>query len=100
MESAAHHECARADQRGISSPHEDTGQSAQPGRRSVVALRLTAQRPGKDAKDRWVARDGVRETGRVTLDGDQRSDDDALTLFHHLTDTARTRRRGSLRRKK
>ena len=55
MESAAHHKCARANQRGIPSPYENTGQSAQSGRGPTAALRLAPQRPGEDAKDRRVA---------------------------------------------
>ena len=40
---------------------------SEPGRGPGAALRLAAQRPREDAKDRRVARDGARETGSVNV---------------------------------
>src|ERR1019366_8618457 len=57
---------ARARQRRGSAVAQDPGESAQPGRRPLAALRLAAQRPGEDAKDRRMAGDGARKS-RVML---------------------------------
>ena len=56
MESAAHHQCAGADQRGVPAAHQNPGFAPQRGGGSAPALRAAAQRPGDAPPPRRLAR--------------------------------------------
>ena len=66
MESTAHDECTRANQRVIPSPHEDAGHL--PSQDAVLLLLFGLLRSGQvKMRHRRLARDGARETGGVNV---------------------------------